>query len=1562
MKKKLIAAILACTLALSVLPGAAFAQETGNAGVKPQTVQAAGGAENGQIDNIVVQPVPGDMENPNLIGEETSDSSPMTADEVVPPKVQEMTSETVGILSVRPTEKVGGGAASDVINEEVAPQANENDGQQGDLTGNIKYVIDGVESTGNPSMSVALAAINSADANAECFIYILKDTITFAVEQTVKHDVTIMPGGGLQSVTIQYGPDHSAGGMFYLSDGCEVKMQNLILDGTNIANKEALIQVSDGASLSLENVTLQNNHSASNGGAIYANGSQTKVVLNSCTIQNNQAVNGGAIYGENGAVISAPNSTNAVHIVENQAQNGGALYLSGNGSAADFKQVELFDNTATENGGAVFVQENAKFIANTVQIKGNSATQNGGGIYVANAEVTLERGAGGYDDENVNSGIVNNQAANGGGIYVSGTSQITIGNSNTTVGINRNTGKGGGIYIALGGVTVNMNGADVRLNHDPNAADLADNWAEETVCGGIYAAADATLFLSGKVLITENTAGESGNARLVNLLIENDEKGQSTSVYNNAYGAGLSSGSKIGVSLKYWPKADEYFLLEQPGEDDSYASSGHISDAYQDYFISDRAPYNKQTMSGTFRVVVNTEAKEPTGSLVPNTKNANVYLTAQAVPVPAVQFSSKYYDGTTDAKSITLSWMDVPDAHKNLFDSLQAGTDYTLTAAFTDENVTYDSVTGQPAAQQVTGTLEVKDQEILALYPTLTSSPISGSAVIYPIPLAASLVVEDKYFDGTTSAQAQVNLAVDAGTATAPGLTLPGNIPSGHVPAAGTDYTVGTAQFTVAQATELVAASAPVTWGDTVLAKNYTMNASAATGRARIWPLPVIVSFGADDRDYEAGNSAAAVTVGSVSIRLADAPEAGAPALPASLSVSPVYQKDFDLKNVQFVDADGNPTDQVGTHQVTVTAIPVGDATTNYVWKGVEPASATIRGIELTASAAAPGKTYDSTVHLVGDVAVTLTNGTVTLTQGTDFTVESAVFDRKDADNDAGVTVQIKLTDEAAKTYTIRQTDRVVTDATTGVTTIQTTAKISQKEIKLVSAVADDKKYDGTTAANAHNLVFKGLVPGEVFAADDYTYTAAFDSAAVGSEKAVTVTVVLVDNEKTKNYSLVQNNCIAYADITAIALNAVLAADAKAYDGTVDVPEGGYSLDFTDEDSRAMTLVENRDYRVISGPAFSEKNAGEHTVSMTIELMGDAAQKYALANGSLTAKAEIMKKALTPSVTNVPDKVYDGTAQVVNTSVDALTVSLSGWIAGEELQQGADYTVSGQFRSKDNKAAKDAAEGKLVTVAVALTDSALAQNYYLSPAVVAGSADIAKRPLTIAAVTAADKLHDGTADTTVTALSFSNTLEGEPLTRDVDWRIASAQFDTADTGLDKPVRVVVELLDNPVSKNYVLAQNWADTAADITDHLDVNGAYTGEVSSGSLTVDEVDSWIHANFTDVFSGKPQVVFKDKDGGTLTEIDKSQASIYTVEAAYSDGIGRTVTYHIQWTLTAKPLLEPAPSPTTPAPPAAAPIGVQTGDSFPLALLFIGLTLALTGIVVILIVDHKRKQNRN
>lgn len=1195
---------------------------------------------------------------------------------------------------------------------------------------------------------------------------------------------------------------------------------------------------------------IQNNYAEYAGGGIYANGLSTsnapfpKIVLINGAIRNNYAGHaGGGVYayratfqsenvntqvsGNYGGLYggglylygtSADGTVNTIEgltVANNESGEGGGIYLSGTSLRCDTSAI-IEKNKARNYGGGIRVHVNSTYgptsvnLSNVViryneanhggglylasdrntttlavtQVIGNRAAMNGGGIYLSTGTLELKAGAG------ANTGVLNNTAVSeGGGIYIpyktNRLSEITtlkIGTESTVrISGNSVTGaysQGGAMYLGrANGVApnrVHIFAAEITGN---TGVDHTTNLKQgEESCGGVYVGdcSAATpyegdtnsLILSGTVTITGNTVSkaEGGQTltREANLLIDNTLSAYPqtfTPVQNNQWAGGLSQNSKIGVSMTKWPGEGEAYMVAENNPDAS--SSGNVGTNFTNIFASDYDAYNENTQTGMETVV----QPHPAAS-----RKDAVYLTcrAKAAIVPQVTVNHKYYDGTADAVASSVQWSNLP-AGVTL-----APEDYTVTASFASADVAYEPGTSNVTPQTVTGTVTVTNGELTSAHPELAVPfPFRAEAAIYPIPLTASLAVEDKYFDGTTSAQVRVNLAVDAGAAPAPGLTLPGNIPSGYVPAAGTDYTVGDAQFTAAQAAESVAASAPVTWGDTALAKNYTLNALTAAGSAKIWPLPVIVSFGADDRNYEAGNSAAAVTAGSVSVRLASQPEPGAPALPPALPVPPVYQTDFNLENVQFVDAGGAPTDQVGTHRVTATVAPKGAAVINYIWKEVKPAQAAI--------------------HARAELAV------------------------------------------------------------------------------------------------------------------------------------------------------------------------VLDVRGKPYDGTVSVPAGSYSLTFTDENGQAVALVENTDYRVLSGPMFSNQNAGERTVSMTIELAGTAAGKYMLANGNLTAKAEIAKKALIPSVTNVPDKAYDGTARVVSAPADALTVSLSGWIAGEQLHQGIDYTVSGQFGSKGAEAPQDAADGKPVAVTVALTDSALAQNYYLSSAMVGASANITKRPLTVASATVADKLYDGTADATVMALSFSNTLEGEPLTRDVDWRIVSAQFDTANTGLNKPVRVVVELLGSPVSKNYVLAQDWADAAADITNHLDVYGAYTGEVSSGSLAADEIDSWVRANFAGVLPGKPQVAFLDKAGNAIAGIDKSKAGEYTVEATYSNANGQTVTYHINWTLAEKPAPEPAPTPSAPAPSAPAPIGVQTGDSFPLVLLAAGFVLAAAALAMLLIVEHKKNQSK-
>ncbi len=1509
MKKRIVAALLALVLTFGAMPGAAFAQAPESPGTSMPDMQqtAALPGEEGQADSPVSAPTEESEGHSRLLEAAVEEA---TASSITGPQTQASTVEEVEPAPPADT---------------ALPQAGNGSGlSQAPLSASeVEYTTDG-SSWATASFADAAAAVNAAQPSESAQIK-LKSDVTLDTTYTFTKPVTILSDA---NATIYRKDSFKSGALFNVASSGALTLNKVTVDGkASVGNgiasgvkAEAPLVVVNGGRLTLTGGTvLQNawngssdggavrvdsggmtmqggsvirNCSALNGGGICLNGSSTLKTETSgnttgvvATLQENQTSSkgkGGGLY----AVSSAESNISNMKLTGNRATEGGAIYLSSGSLISSGAANEISRNTSSGGGGAVYVAGGQLSFGNT-SIRENSSSGNGGGLYLNGGSVFLDlaqlirnetskNGGGAYiqtgtltlkNGAGSGAGVRGNKAKAGGGLYLNGTgAEVVIGNSGSsgTVEICENKATGvtaDGFKTAAGGVYLG-DGASLRMDSGANMTVTQNStsmgstsigaWAEETACGGIYLAENASLQLRGTVKITENTVSHSGK-RQVNLLVENQAGGARTQIpVNNQWSGGLSSGSKIGISLTHWPQAGQFFQF-LGNYDEKNNSAGNISSAFETYFISDRTPYGT---SAGFDVVVNTEGAYPQGELEQAHEN-KVYLTYQSrVPAAAqVSIQDKYYDGDADATAAAVNWTGVAAEDEEAFSGLEEGVDYTVTASFAGTDVAYGG--SGVAEQNVTGTISLTNEALLAKYPEFASYPF--------------------------------------------------------------------------------------------------------TAQASIWPVPVTVSFEADDRAYSAGETGATVTQGSAAVRLADQPEPGAPALPSDLPVSPAYGTDYTLTNVRFADGEGEPTDQVGEHQVL--AEIASSASRNYIWKEVEPALASILRVELTASAAVPDKIYDGTPSMAGTPTVTLASATetsasdgynTTLVQGKDFTIESAAFDSKEANPAAGAAVQIKLTEDAAKIYTIRQTENVTTDEN-GITTIRTTGAITQKEVNLTGACVYDKKHDGTTAATAYDLKFEGLVPGESFTEGDYTYTADFADASVGTDKEVTVTAVLQKTEVTRNYVLGVDTITAYANIAPVALNASLTAEGKTYDGTADVAK--YNLSFEAEGG-AVALTEGEDYHVAAGPVFDDKNAGSRTVSMEIELLGDSARNYTLASGSLTAQAEIAKKDVTPVVEKVPDKVYDGTAQVVDTETEKLTVSLAGCIPGETLKQGVDYSVSGQFVSKAGEAAKDAANGKPVEVTVVLTDSALAKNYRLSPAVAASSADIIKRPLTVASASVADKLYDGTVNAQVTALRFEGVLPEEPLERNRDWRIVSARFDTPDTGLDKPVHVVAALMDSPLSKNYVLAQDNIRTTADVTNHLDVNGAYTGEVSSGSLTVDEIDSWIRANFTDVLPGKPQVTFKDKDGREIGGIDKAQAGAYTVDAVYSDGAGRTAAYHIQWTLTAKPAPEPAPPSSAPEPPAAAPIGVQTGDSFPILLLAIALALACTAIVALLIVEHRRK----
>lgn len=134
-----------------------------------------------------------------------------------------------------------------------------------------------------------------------------------------------------------------------------VTIKNLTIDG---GARGLLVYIAD---VNLENVTIENcdattdTHSTkiSNGGAIYMDtGSSFGTVTGrSCTFRNNKAYNGGAIYIKKGAL-----ETNSCKFLDNTAtSDGGAVLLTDNAQPSRFDAGTFQNNRAGGYGGALYV-------------------------------------------------------------------------------------------------------------------------------------------------------------------------------------------------------------------------------------------------------------------------------------------------------------------------------------------------------------------------------------------------------------------------------------------------------------------------------------------------------------------------------------------------------------------------------------------------------------------------------------------------------------------------------------------------------------------------------------------------------------------------------------------------------------------------------------------------------------------------------------------------------------------------------------------------------------------------------------------------------------------------------------------------------------------------------------------------------------------------------------------------------------------------------------------------------------------------------------------------------
>lgn len=244
----------------------------------------------------------------------------------------------------------------------------------------------------------------------------------------------------------------------------------------------------------------------------------------------------------------------------------------------------------------------------------------------------------------------------------------------------------------------------------------------------------------------------------------------------------------------------------------------------------------------------------------------------------------------------------------------------------------------------------------------------------------------------------------------------------------------------------------------------------------------------------------------------------------------------------------------VGTVEITATqegngtympAIPVVQTLT------VIPRTITMSG------AFAINKTYDRTT------AATIIPGLLDGILGTDDVntgTSTGIFNSANVGNNIPVTAQLTLVGESAGNYTLQQPTGLL-------------ASIFKKNLTIIGAVANDKPYDGTTAATISGTLSGIISPDEVFIASN---AGIFSSPNPGTDIPVTAQMTL-DGASVGNYRLTQPTGLS-ADITASTLSATLEGTATICFGestmlqvNIAASSGTYTVQYSDG-SQIVTL------------------------------------------------------------------------------------------------------------------------------------------------------------------------------------------------------------------------------------------------------------------------------------------------------------------------------------------------------------------------------------------------------
>ena len=803
-------------------------------------------------------------------------------------------------------------------------------------------------------------------------------------------------------------------------------------------------------------------------------------------------------------------------------------------------------------------------------------------------------------------------------------------------------------------------------------------------------------------------------------------------------------------------------------------------------------------------------------------------ITAKELTISGLTAANKIYNGNTNA-------------------TLSGGT---LVGKIESDNVTATMPTAGTFAQATVG------NGISVSIPTIT---LSGTAagnyyLTQPTGITANITAKELTISGLTAANKIYNGNTNA---TLSGGTLVGK--------------VGTDNVTATMPTTGTFAQATVGNGISVSISTITLTGTAAGNYYLTQPTGISANITAKELTISGLTAANKIYDGNTNATLSGGTLVGKVGSDNVTATMPTAGT--------FVQATVGNGIAVSIPTITLT----GTAAGNYFLTQPTGITANITAKQLTigGSFTVSNKTYD------GNSTATLSSNSLTLTgvvnsDAVSLTGLTVAF----ISSSAGANIQVNITSAnltggAMGNYTLS-----LTGAPTSL------ASITPKALTVVSALAQNKTYDGTATATISGATLSGVIGGDIVNLNNHT-SGIFAQVTVGNSISVTTNITLSGTSH-GNYSVIQPSLSA--NITARSLTVTANSFNKTF---------GTAYNFSGTEFSTANLVSGDAVITVSlssDGAAAGAGVGQYPITPS-SAQGNGLSNYAISyvNGTMTVVAQT---ELTLIGIAASSKIYDGNANA--------TISNWGTLQGIANGDVVSLNSSSAIALFDSK---NAGSNKTVTISGLALSGTDANKYFINNHTTTATIDA--RLLSLSNFTANDKTYDGT--NVVSGDGFSdNRIEGD----DLEFSY-SALFENKNAGESKTVNYTnIALSSGQDQANYTLNSNVGFANATIfAKEITITGSFTvlnkefdgttnATIDQNSLLIEDAVS------NDLVALNPVAAFASANVGTdilveltnatnLTGIDAPNYTLSLVNApiTYASITESPITYYTL-TLTVNP----------------------------------------------------------